>query len=217
MCRCERIDEGLAMRESPAVKHFKAIAAMSLNRVIGAGTKIPWHLPEDFKWFKKMTSGNVVVMGRKTFESLKGPLPNRLNVVLTRHPIKLRKNNPELFRESTLGVRKKALRKPFQFPLPQIGKRKTIKEIIRLKTELLELDPGEFLTDVFICGGAQIYEQALPLCSDLYLTVVKKEYEGDAFFPPFEDRFVLAEEISDTPEFKILHYRHKLLAAADEE
>jgi len=51
------------------MKHFKAIAAMSLNRVIGAGGKIPWHLPEDFKWFKKMTMGNVIVMGRKTGSS----------------------------------------------------------------------------------------------------------------------------------------------------
>ena len=45
------------------MKYFKAIVAMSQNRVIGAGNKIPWHLPEDFKWFKKMTMGNVVVMG----------------------------------------------------------------------------------------------------------------------------------------------------------
>ena len=52
------------------MKYFKAIAAMSLNRVIGADGKIPWYLPEDFKWFKKMTLGNVVVMGRKTFEGL---------------------------------------------------------------------------------------------------------------------------------------------------
>ena len=51
------------------MKHFKAIAAMSLNRVIGAGGKLPWLLPEDFKWFKKMTMGNIVVMGRKTFIS----------------------------------------------------------------------------------------------------------------------------------------------------
>ena len=67
------------------MKHFKAIAAMSLNRVIGVGNKIPWHLPEDFKWFKKMTAGNVVIMGRKTFESLGKPLPKRINIVLTRH------------------------------------------------------------------------------------------------------------------------------------
>ena len=57
---------------------------MSLNRVIGRGGQIPWHLPEDFRWFKRMTSGHVVLMGRKTFESLGKPLPNRTNIVLTR-------------------------------------------------------------------------------------------------------------------------------------
>src|SRR5438552_923216 len=68
------------------VRKFKAIAAMSLNRVIGSGNKIPWHLPEDFKWFKKLTTGQVVVMGRKTFESIGKPLPNRTTVVLTSSP-----------------------------------------------------------------------------------------------------------------------------------
>src|SRR5579859_5440774 len=67
-----------------AVKPFKAIAAMSLNRVIGRGNAIPWHLPEDFKWFKKMTTGQVIVMGRKTFQSIGKPLPNRTTIVLTR-------------------------------------------------------------------------------------------------------------------------------------
>ena len=57
---------------------------MSLNRVIGRDGKIPWHLPEDFRWFKKMTTGQVVLMGRKTFESLGKPLPDRTNVVLSR-------------------------------------------------------------------------------------------------------------------------------------
>src|SRR3954468_24355441 len=66
------------------MKHFKAIAAMSLNRVIGAGNKIPWHLPEDFKWFKQLTTGNVLVMGRKTFESIGKPLPNRTTIVVSR-------------------------------------------------------------------------------------------------------------------------------------
>src|SRR5881409_365755 len=59
---------------------------MSLNRVIGAGNKIPWHLPEDFKWFKQVTTGHVIVMGRKTFESIGRPLPNRETVVLSRGP-----------------------------------------------------------------------------------------------------------------------------------
>lgn len=188
------------------MKYYKAIAAMSLNRVIGNGNQIPWHLPEDFKWFKQVTTGNVVVMGRKTFESLGGkPLPNRLNVVLTRHPIQLRKKHPELFGQSTLGTRALSLKHAFQLPLPKTER----KTEVRLLTKLLKLDPAEFSTDVFICGGAQIYEQALPLCSDLYLTLVKREVAGDAFFPPFDDRFELAEEIRDTPEFKILRYRNR--------
>ena len=66
------------------MKHFKAIAAMSLNRVIGDGNRIPWHLPEDFKWFKATTLGHVLVMGRKTFESIGKPLPGRDTIVLTR-------------------------------------------------------------------------------------------------------------------------------------
>ena len=61
-----------------------AIAAMSGERVIGAGGKIPWHISEDLKFFKRTTLGHVVVMGRKTFESLGKPLPGRENWVLSR-------------------------------------------------------------------------------------------------------------------------------------
>lgn len=148
---------------------FTAIAAMSLNRAIGNGNQIPWHLPEDFKWFKATTTGHVLVMGRKTFESIGKPLPNREIIVLSRsafvHP----------------GV-------------------KTIRSL-----EELPALAGD--RQVFICGGAQIYEQTLPLCAELFLTLVKREVAGDAFFPKFEDQFELAEEIRDTPDFKILRYR----------
>lgn len=142
-----------------------------MNRVIGAGNKIPWHLPEDFKWFKQLTTGNVIVMGRKTFESIGKPLPNRETIVLSRS----------------------------QFSYPGVRTVRYLGEI-NLATESRE---------IFICGGAQIYELALPLCSDLYLTVVKREVEGDAFFPAFEDRFELAEELRDTPDFKILRYHQR--------
>ncbi len=152
---------------------FKAIAAMSLNRVIGAGNKIPWHLPEDFKFFKQTTMGHVLVMGRKTFESIGKPLPGRETLVLSRsdwsHP----------------GAR-------------------TVASL----DEVASLAPGR---TVFICGGAEIYRQALPLSAELYLTLVKCEVEGDAFFPPFEGQFELAEELRDTPDFKILHYRNRAL------
>src|SRR5206468_11888227 len=68
---------------------------------------------------------------------------------------------------------------------------------------------------IFICGGARVYEQMLPLCSDLYLTLVKRTVEGDAFFPAFEENFALVETIRDEPDFKILRYKNKNLVAAD--
>jgi dihydrofolate reductase len=153
------------------VKPLIAIAAMSLNRVIGAGNQIPWHLPEDFQWFKQTTTGHVLVMGRKTFASIGRPLPNRETMVLSRsdfgHP----------------GVR--TIRSLDELP-PLVGERQ-----------------------VFICGGAQIYEQWLPQCAELLLTLVQREVQGDTFFPRFEDAFELAAEIRDTPEFKILRYQRR--------
>ena len=187
------------------MKYFKAIAAMSLNRVIGAGGEIPWHLPEDFKWFKKMTMGNIVVMGRKTFESLGQPLPNRENMILTRHPQRLIKSHPEIFGEYREWRGGRHLKRAYQFRFSKLGDDE--KTDILISNSLDKLNPTEFPNEIFICGGAEIYAQALPLCSDLYLSLVKREIEGDAFFPPFEDKFQLAEELRDTPEFKILHYR----------
>ena len=63
---------------------FKAIAAMAANRVIGNKGQIPWHLSEDFKWFKRKTMGHILVMGRKTYESIGRPLPGRKTLVFSR-------------------------------------------------------------------------------------------------------------------------------------
>jgi dihydrofolate reductase len=156
------------------MKHFKAIAAMSENRVIGHGNKIPWHLPEDFKWFKKMTTGHVVVMGRKTFESIGKPLPNRETIVVSKSG----------------------------FIYPGV---RTVASLEEIKAESRE---------IFICGGAQIYEQALPQCSDLFLTRVKRTVEGDTFFPEFESSFERVAVIADTPEFCIEHWRNTNLTQA---
>ena len=186
------------------MKAFKAIAAMSENRVIGAGNKIPWHLPEDFKWFKAQTTGHIVVMGRKTFEGLPKPLPNRKNLILTRHPRRLIRTRPEIFgryKEWRGGAK---LKDPYQLRFTKLDG--TPVDDIRIFRSLNHLDPAEFPNDVFICGGAEIYEQALPRCSDLFLTVVKREVEGDAFFPPFEEKFELAEVVMERPEFTIKHY-----------
>lgn len=66
---------------------IKAIVASSLNHVIGAEQAIPWHLPEDLQWFRKMTLGHTIVMGRKTFESLPKILPGRKTVILSRQSL----------------------------------------------------------------------------------------------------------------------------------
>lgn len=66
---------------------FKAIAAMSENRVIGKEGDMPWNLPEDFKWFKRATMGGIMIMGRKTYESIGKPLPGRETYVLSRQSL----------------------------------------------------------------------------------------------------------------------------------
>lgn len=152
--------------------NFVAIAAMSLNRVIGNGNKIPWHLPEDFKWFKQVTMGQVLVMGRKTFESIGKPLPGRETIVLTRGAW----SHPGVKTAAGLG----------QLPLAAGDDRQ-----------------------VFIAGGAEIYRQALPMCGELLLTLVKREVAGDVFFPPFDEQFELVEKIRETPDFDILRYRRR--------
>ncbi len=63
------------------------IAAIGKNRVIGRDGKMPWHIPEDLQRFKQLTSGGIVLMGRKTFETIGKPLPNRRNVVVSSTPI----------------------------------------------------------------------------------------------------------------------------------
>lgn len=68
----------------PPKNVFKAIVAMSENRVIGNNGAIPWHLAEDFKWFKRTTMGCILLMGRKTYESIGRPLPGRETIVLSR-------------------------------------------------------------------------------------------------------------------------------------
>jgi dihydrofolate reductase len=153
------------------MKHFKAIAAMSENRVIGRENRIPWHVPEDFRWFKRKTIGQILVMGRKTFESIGRPLPGRETIVLSRSG--------------------------FAYP----G--------VRTVTGLEFLRPGEDEREMYVCGGAEVYARALPLCSDLYLTVVRRRVEGDAWFPAFEERFELVERLVDAEEYSVSHSRNR--------
>jgi dihydrofolate reductase len=146
---------------------WKAIAAMARNRVIGHANGIPWHLPADFQWFKRATTGGILVMGRRTYESIGRPLPGRETIVLSRSGALI----PGILVVASIG---------------ELG--------ARLETET---------RPVWICGGADIYRQLLPSCSDLYLSIVDREPAGDAFFPPFEQDFEPVEEILRKPDFVV--------------
>lgn len=139
------------LEESPM--KLALIAAMAQNRVVGIDNKLPWHLPEDLKYFKRITTGKAVIMGRKTYESIGRPLPNRTNIVITR---------------ST------------EFSAPGIEVVNSLDAAIELAENVSLINAVD---EVMVIGGAQIYEAALPQADRLYLTHVHANVEGDAYFP----------------------------------
>jgi dihydrofolate reductase len=153
---------------------LSAIAAMAKNRGIGKNNILPWHIPEDFKYFKEKTLGRVLIMGRKTFESLPKPLPNRVHVIITR---------------DTNYLNKVKLLLGSKFSDKDFFVVNSLDAAMDLSKQLL--DPSHpayrssFGNEVFISGGSEIYTQSLPLLDRLYLTIIDQAYESDAFFPDF--------------------------------
>lgn len=128
---------------------MKMILAMANNGVIGKDNKLAWRLPEDLKHFKEMTWGNTVVMGRKTYESLKdGALPFRKNIVLTRD---------------------------MDYELEDAEVMHCIREVLDYQKE----NPDE---EIWIIGGATIYDAFEIYVDEIHMTFVDLEIEGDAFF-----------------------------------
>ena len=145
------------------------IAAMAENRVIGINNTLPWSLKADMERFKKLTLGWPCVMGRKTWESLpKRPLPGRPNIVISRSL-------------SDGASQSDAMTGAKVFP--------SLKDAIGHCAEYEK---------VFICGGASVYAEALPLANRIELTVIRRQYEGDAFFPEIDNS---GWEITNTEDF----------------
>lgn len=133
------------------------IAAIAQNYVIGRNNDLPWHLPDDFQFFKTKTSAHPIIMGRKSLESLGKPLPKRTNIVITRDPSRIASS----FTEKGVVV---------------TG---TLEEALQAARRVEE-------HEIFIIGGAEIYKLALPIATTLYLTEIQQQYEGDAYFPAFD-------------------------------
>ena len=165
------------------------LAAIAHRRVIGVNNTLPWHLPEDLKHFKALTTDHVVVMGRKTFDSivdrLGRPLPDRHSVVITRN----RNWLPN-------------------WPKPSAGDQVSVRNDINGLRSLSE-------QPIFVIGGAEIYELTLPLADGLEITEVEADVQGDAFFPEISPevwhREAGPELHSDASglKYRFVHYQRK--------
>ena len=149
---------------TPVEKPISLIVAMTKSRIIGCENKMPWHIPEDLKLFKEITMGNIIIMGRKTFESIGKPLPGRKNFIVSASAFKDASGNNQNNSEANKSY------KPFYF--------KSLEDAIQ----------ASFSTEgnPFIIGGASVYKQALPFAAKLYISLLKKDYEGDVYFPEFD-------------------------------
>lgn len=132
------------------------IVAIADNGVIGRDNALPWHLPEDLRYFKRVTLGKPIVMGRKTFESIGKPLPGRTNIVITRNA---------------------------QFQAPGVEVAHSLDAALAL-AELIASRQGA--TETVAIGGAEIYRAALPRADRLYITEVHAQVDGDALFPTID-------------------------------
>ncbi|MEM6708117.1 MAG: dihydrofolate reductase [Pseudomonadota bacterium] len=150
----------MAQRFSPEHPAVSLIWAMTRNGVIGANQGLPWRLPEDLRFFMMTTTAKPNVMGRKTFESMKAPLPRRPNIVITRQTD---------YRRDDVDI----------VPTLDAG-------LSRARELCAELGRDELM----VIGGAEIYRQALPQADRLYVTFVDADVDGDTCFPEVPwDRF----------------------------
>lgn len=145
------------------------IAAVAENGVIGVRNTIPWRLPSDFAYFKRMTVGKPLIMGRKTFESIGKPLPERVNIVVSRR----QGYQPE-------GV------------LVMNGLGAALEHAQAIAA-------ADGAGEVMIGGGEAIYREAMPLADRLYISHVALSPEGDSFFPQIDPAVWQVADEPDVP------------------
>jgi dihydrofolate reductase len=140
------------------VVQLAVIVAAAENGVIGNANGLPWHLPEDLRYFRRVTMGKPVVMGRRTFESIGRPLPGRANIVISRDP---------------------------DFAPDGVTTVESLDQALYLAREIAR---AERVAEAVVIGGAQIYQMALPCADRLYLTAVHAAVAGDVLLPRIDWR-----------------------------
>lgn len=147
--------------ETPSLAIMVAVAR---NGVIGCDNQLPWHLPEDLKWFKQKTMGKPMIMGRKTFESLRGVLPGRPHIVVSRDS---------------------------GFQHEGVAVAKSVDEAIELaRASAVEVGADE----IMVIGGASLYQQMLGRVSRVYRTLVDLEPKGDSHFQELGNEWIVTTE-----------------------
>ena len=141
------------------------IVAFANNQVIGNKGCIPWKIKGEQKRFKELTTGNVVIMGRRSYEEIGRPLPNRTTIVVS-------------------GTKK--------FDAENCFTAKSLEEAIELAGD----------KNIYISGGARLYEEALPLVEKMYITEIDCDIKGDTYFPEF-DKNLFKKEINERFEGEI--------------
>jgi dihydrofolate reductase len=156
------------------------IVAMDEKRGIGKNNALMWKIPGELLRFKEITMGHPIIMGRKTFDSIGRVLPGRKNIIITRDP-KYTIDNAVIVNSLDEGLIK-----------------------AQKEENLRTAQDDHYKPEVFIIGGGQIFEQALPQVDRLYLTLVKGDFGADVFFPEYEKDFtkVVSHEDKEVGEYK---------------
>lgn len=147
------------------------IVAAARKNIIGCNNELPWHLPQDLKYFKSMTLGKPIIMGRKTFESIGKPLPGRTNIVVT--------HQNDWMHAGVLVA-------------------KSVKEAFAI-AQKFHSEQHQLADEIMVIGGAEIYRHTLPFADRVYLTRVNISINGDAYFPelPSTEWKLVSETLGD--------------------
>jgi dihydrofolate reductase len=159
------------------------IVAASENDVIGTNNTLPWDIPEDMKFFRDKTKGRALIMGRKTFESVGHPLPNRLNVVVTR-----------------------------QKDYPKAADNVVIVPDLKSAIEHCRGVTSKYGDEIFIIGGGELFKESIDMVDVIYLTRIHKDFAGDIVYPKVDPaKFQLVEQRDRTEPvpFSFLTYARK--------